>query len=345
VGESHTEATMSAAEFAALRVHAGPDGARAPKLERLGADDLPDEPVEVRVLYSSLNYKDALILSGRGGDLPRLPHVAGIDLAGVVERSHAPGFRPGDRVVATGRLVGERHWGGFTERTRLPADRLLALPAGLSARDAMIFGTAGLTAMLALIDIEGAGVTPERGPILVTGAGGGIGSLAVALLARLGWSVAALEKRDEAGFLKGLGAERVLSPRDLERVAAKPLGGAEWAAAIDTVGGEALAAVLRSTRYEACIAACGMVAGFDVPMTLHPFFARAIRLVGVDSVHCSDARRAEAWRRLAELAPSLDLGALAREIGLADIAAEYPAFLSGAVRGRIVVRVSGEGAG
>ena len=194
--------------------------------------------------------------------------------------------------------------------------------------------------MLSILEIEKAGLTPRDGPVLVTGAGGGVGSLAVAFLAARGWSVVALEKRDERAMLESLGAERVLSTNQFEAKSARPLGSAEWVAAIDTVGGEVLAGVLRSCRYGACVAACGMVAGFDVPVTLHPFFARAIRLVGVDSVNCPDPLREKVWARLAELTSNLDLSDMTEEITLAETLSRCDSFLSGQARGRTVVRVA-----
>ncbi len=329
---------MTTEAFKAIRLNQGEDG-RTAELVALDEGSLPAGEVLVSVRNSSLNYKDALICCGRGGDIAAWPHVPGIDLAGEVLSSSSAAFGPGDLVLATGKAVGERVWGGFTQRTRLPAEKLLKLPAGLSPREAMAFGTAGLTAMLSILEIEAAGLTPDRGPVLVTGAGGGIGSLAVALLAQAGWQVTALERRPDDGFLTGLGASEVLTAEDFAALAGKPLGTERWAAAIDTVGGEVLAAVLRSARYGACIAACGMVAGFEVPMTLHPFFTRALRLVGIDSVTCPDAQRRQAWERLAAGAGVLQLEGLVEEIGLEAVMARLPGFLSGGVRGRLVVRV------
>lgn len=329
---------MSGKGFQAIRLHK--NGDLVVSLDDLTAADLPEGDVDVRVLFSSLNYKDALILSGRGGNVAAYPHVPGIDLVGEVTASRSERVSPGALVVGTGKSLGEGAWGGFTERSRLSADLLLRLPEGLPPRQSMVFGTAGVTALLSILEIERAGLSPSDGPVLVTGAGGGVGSLAVALLAELGWSVATLEKRDERAMLEGIGAERVLTVAEFEATAAKPLGSAEWAAAIDTVGGEVLAGVLRSCRYGACVAACGMVAGFDVPATLHPFFARAIRLVGIDSVNCPDPMREEVWSRLAELAPKIDVRGITEEIALADVLDRSQSFLEGKARGRTVVRVA-----
>ena len=324
-----------ARSFSALRIHVE-DGARRIALDTLTDADLPPGDVTVRVEHSSINYKDALILSGKGGAVAGYPHVPGIDLAGVVEASTDSRFPVGTRVVGTGKGLGETVWGGYTERTRLPADRLLPLPDRLDTRTAMIFGTAGLTAALCLLEF---GESDGDGrAALVTGAGGGIGSLAVALLAARGYRVTAVEKRaDDGTFLQLLGAETVLEPEAFASTAAAPLAEARFAAVVDTVGGAVLAQALRTTTYGATIAACGMVAGFDVPMTLHAFFARAIRLVGIDSVTCSDAVRTRAWALLAEMAPRLPLERITRDIERGDLTAEVDNFLAGRVRGRLVV--------
>ena len=322
--------------FSALRIHVE-DGARRVSLDTLTEDDLPPGDVTVRVDHSSMNYKDALILTGRGGAVAGYPHVPGIDLAGVVEASTDSRCPAGTRVVGTGKGLGEAVWGGYTRRTRLPADRLLPLPDGLDTRTAMIFGTAGLTAALCLLEFgEGDG---DGRTALVTGAGGGIGSIAVAMLAARGFKVTAVEKRaDDRDFLQSLGAETVLEPEAFAAMASAPIGEARFSVAVDTVGGPILAQALRTAAYGATIAACGMVAGFDVPMTLHPFFARAIRLVGIDSVTCSDELRTRAWSLMANGAARLPLAAIARDIPLAAVPSEVEGFLSGRIRGRIVVR-------
>jgi len=331
---------MPDSTFRALRLHKHNRRGQI-SLDNLAVTELPEGEVKVRVLYSSLNYKDALILSGKGGNVAAFPHVGGIDLVGEVESSRSGRFSPGDLVVGTGKGLGESYWGGFTELTRLPADRLLRLPNAISPRYSMVFGTAGVTAMLSILELEKCGLSPSAGPVLVTGAGGGVGSLAVAFLHVLGWEVATLEKRNEKAMLKALGAKRVLSAEEFEKMAARPIGSAEWAAAIDTVGGEVLASILRTCRYGACIAACGMVAGFDFPATLHPFFVRALRLVGIDSVTCPDTLREEVWSRLATMAQEIDVSNVVQEVDLATVISAYPAFLSGEARGRIVVRVGG----
>ena len=322
-------------DFKALRIRVD-GGSRRALLETLTDADLPAGDVTVRVAHSSMNYKDALILAGKGGAVASYPHVPGIDLAGTVEASSDPRFPVGTRVVGTGKGLGEAYWGGYTERTRLPADRLLPLPAGLDTRTAMIFGTAGLTAALCLLEFgDGGG---DGRSALVTGAGGGIGSLAVALLAARGFRITAVEKRaDDRDFLQSLGAETVLDPVAFAATAPAPLADARFAVVVDTVGGILLAQALRTSTYGATIAACGMVAGFDVPMTLHPFFARAVRLVGIDSVTCRDAVRTRAWDLLADAAPQLPLGAITRDVGLSGVAAEVENFLCGRVRGRLVV--------
>lgn len=308
--------------------------------DALDPSTLPEGEVRVRILWSSLNYKDSLILSGRAA-LPHYPHVPGIDLVGIVEHSDSPLFTAGDHVIGTGAGLGERFWGGYTPLTRLPAACLVPLPAGLSPRHAMVLGTAGLTAMLAIDLFEQAGRAPHDGEALVTGAGGGVGSLGVMLLANLGWKVVAMEKRaGDASRLRAAGAVEVIEPETLADISPYPMGEPRWAVAIDTVGGSVLAELLRSSRYRGVIAACGMVAGFDVPMNLQPFFARALQLAGIDSVNCTGQIRQRCWARLANLAPRLPLEDMTQEISLADVPDIYSELLEGRVTGRIIVAIN-----
>ena len=329
--------------FEALRMHRGEAGPTL-SLDRIGPSDVPEGEVTIRTLWSSLNYKDALILAGRGGDIAAYPHVAGIDLSGVVEPPGTPDLPPGTPVLATGASVGERLWGGYAGLARLPADRILPIPDGLHPRTAMILGTAGLTAMLAIEAFDAAGARPGEGTALVTGAGGGVGTIAVMLLSALGWPVVAVEKRpDAAQALARIGAASILGPDGLADRSRPPVGEALWQVAVDTVGGPVLADVLRSTARHGVVAACGMVAGFDVPLNLHPFFGRAIRLVGIDSVNAERGLRERCWARLAGLAPGLPLAGIAEEIALADVQARAERLLSAGVTGRIVVRIGAAG--
>ena len=310
-------------------------------LKEVGEELLPEGEVTVAVQYSSLNYKDGLALSGRPGVVKSYPMVPGIDLAGIVESSSAPEFKPGDAVVLTGWGVGERHWGGFAERARLKAEWLNPLPKGLSAKEAMAIGTAGFTAMLCVIALEEHGLEAGAGEVVVTGAGGGVGSVAVALLSKLGHRVLASTGRAPlADYLKDLGAAAVIDRAEHSQGAKKPLGAERWAGAVDTVGGKTLAALLSEMRYGASVAACGLVGGVELATTVFPFILRGVNLLGIDSVYCPKPRRTEAWRRLARDLDRAKLAALTRSVPLSEVARLAPAILRGEVRGRTVVEIT-----
>lgn len=299
---------------------------------------LPAGDVVVAVEWSSLNYKDGMILGGVGRLVRDFPHVPGVDLAGTVVTSEHPGFVPGDRVVCTGFRVGEVRWGGYATRARVDGDWLVRIPDGMTTRRTMEIGTAGLTAMLAVAALETAGCTPGSGPVLCTGAAGGVGTYAVHLLARLGYTVAASTGRpDEAGYLRSVGATEVLDRAELADPPAKPLLSERWAGAVDAVGGATLAHVVAELRYGAAVAACGNTAGNDVPTNVIPFLLRGVRLLGVDSVMVPAAVRVPMWQRLADLVDP-DFASRNTEVvdldGLPDAAARI---LRGQVRGRVLV--------
>ncbi len=317
------------------------DGAVAAALERLDESALPAGDVTVRVAYSSLNYKDGMILAGQGGLVRDYPHVPGVDLAGTVERSDSPDYRPGDEVVLTGWFVGERHWGGYAQMARLKSEWLLPLPEGLNARRAMAIGTAGLTAMLSVIALEQHGLAPGDGEVAVTGAAGGVGSVAVALLASLGHTVVASTGRAEThDYLRSLGASAIIDRAELAEPSKRPLEAERWAGAIDTVGSHTLAAILRTLRYRGSVAACGLAGGADLPATVIPFLLRGVNLLGIDSVRCAVERRREAWGRLARGAPMDKLDALTQVVPLGEVVAVGRQILKGQVRGRVVVDVN-----
>jgi acrylyl-CoA reductase (NADPH) len=304
------------------------------RLAELDEADLPEGSVSVDVTYSSLNYKDALAITGSAPIARSYPMVAGIDLAGVVSASDDPDHAPGETIVATGYGIGERHWGGLAQRARLDGDWLVPLPAAFSPRQAMAIGTAGFTAMLCVLALEDHGV---EGEILVTGANGGVGGLAVAILAKLGHHVIASTGRPQLGdALRDVGAAEIIDRAELSEPG-RPLGKERWAGAVDTVGGQTLANVCASTRYGGTVAACGNVAGMSLPASVAPFILRAVTLAGVDSVQTPRTRRLEAWRRLSEdLDPSL-LDLLTSEIGLTQVLDTARDLLDGRVRGRVVV--------
>jgi acrylyl-CoA reductase (NADPH) len=301
---------------------------------------LPTGDVTVRVDYSTLNYKDALAITGKAPVVRQFPMVPGIDFAGTVHASENSSYAIGDRVLLNGWGVGEQHWGGLAQLARVKGEWLLPLPAVFTARRSMAIGTAGYTAMLCVIALERHGVTPESGEILVTGAAGGVGSVAVAVLAKLGFRVAAVTGRPaEADFLKRLGAAEVLD-RALFASPGKPLAKERWAGAIDVVGSHTLANVCASMRYRGLVAACGLAGGLDFPATVAPFILRGVTLVGVDSVMCPRADRVEAWRRLSQ---DLDVGKLeflTEEIGLSQVIDRAAGLIEGRVRGRVVVDTS-----
>lgn len=325
--------------FNAILIEKDDAGYRA-ALKAVGDEVLGPGDVTVRVAYSTLNYKDGLAITGRGPVVRRFPMVPGIDLAGAVEASDSPDWRVGDAVVLNGWGVGEVHPGGLAQRARLKAEWLVPLPAAFSARQAMAIGTAGYTAMLCVMALERHGIAPGDGEILVTGANGGVGSVAVALLARLGHTVVASTGRpQEADYLRTLGAAEVVDRAQFNQPG-KPLGKERWAAAIDTVGSHTLANVCATTRYRGVVAACGLAQGMDFPATVAPFILRGVTLAGIDSVMCPRPERLQAWQRLATDLDIARLELITREIGLGDAIQTASQLLDGQVRGRVVVDVN-----
>jgi acrylyl-CoA reductase (NADPH) len=301
--------------------------------------ELMDGDVTVRVSHSTVNYKDGLALSGKSAVIRRFPMVLGIDLAGVVEHSSHPGFAPGDEVLVNGFGLSETHFGGYAEKARVKGDWLVKLPEGLSRAEAMAIGTAGYTAMLSVMALERHGLTPAAGPALVTGAAGGVGSIAVSLLAGRGWKViASTGRQSEADYLKGLGAAEIVD-RAMLSAPGKLLGKEQWAAAVDSVGSITLANVLSQTRYGGAVAACGLAGGMDLPTTVAPFILRNVALIGVDSVQRPMPVRIEAWRRLASDLDRVKLAAITHTIPFDDVFEAGRKILKGEIRGRLVVTI------
>ena len=329
--------------FRALVLEKPADGLAIATVRTLEDSVLPPGEVTVAVEYSTLNYKDGLCLSPTGGGLVRTwPHVAGIDFAGTVEESSDARYHPGDKVVLTGWRVGEVHWGGYATRARVRADWLVPLPQGLTTRQAMAVGTAGLAAMLAVQALEDHGLTPARGEVLVTGAAGGVGSVAVALLAQAGYRVAAVTGRPETeAYLRDLGAARIIPRTDLAETVKRPLEAETWAGCIDAVGGAMLARVLGQLKYGASVAALGMAGGSALPASVIPFLLRGVNLLGIDSVLQPYAARQRAWARLARDLPLDKLEAMIVPATLADVPALGAAILQGQVKGRVVVDLAG----
>lgn len=297
--------------------------------------------VTVAVEYSTLNYKDGMIIKGIGRLVRDYPHIPGIDFAGTVEASDHPDYKPGDKVVLTGWRVGEVTWGGFAQKARVKGEWLVPLPDGLATKQAMAIGTAGFTAMLAVLALEDHGASPARGPVLVTGAAGGVGSVATAVLAKLGYEVAASTGRAETHeYLKDLGAATVIDRNELAEPAKRPLERERWAGCIDAVGGTTLAHVLAETAYGGSIAAVGLAGGNTLETTVLPFLLRGVNLLGIDSVMCPGPRRREAWRRLGQDLALEKLAAVTSEAGLGDLPRLADEILAGQVRGRIVIDVN-----
>lgn len=314
------------------------DGAVTSAIESLDPADLGEGDVTVAVEWSTVNFKDGLALAGQR-IMQRLPLVGGIDLAGVVETSDHPGFAPGDRVLVNGWGLSQTHHGGYATRARVPGDWLVPVPDAFTTREAMAIGTAGYTAMLAVLALEHAGLTPARGDVLVTGAAGGVGSVAVALLAGLGYRVLASTGRAaEADYLRGLGAAEIIDRATLS-APGKPIGSERWAGAVDSVGSHTLANVLAQTAYRGAVAACGLAQGIDLPASVAPFILRNVTLAGIDSVNAPREVRLEAWRRLASDLDAGKLAATTSEVALADVPEVAARILKGEVRGRTVVRV------
>jgi acrylyl-CoA reductase (NADPH) len=300
---------------------------------------LPEGDVTVKVAYSTLNYKDGLAISGKSPVVRRFPMIPGVDLAGTVETTGNPDYRVGDSVLLNGWGVGETHWGGLAQKARLKGEWLVPLPSAFSFRQAMAIGTAGYTAMLCVMALERHGVTPDIGDILVSGAAGGVGSVAVSVLSKLGYRVVAVSGRlEEADYLKALGAAEVLGRAEFA-IPGKPLGKERWAGAIDVVGSQVLANICATTKYGGVVAACGLAGGMDFPATVAPFILRGVTLAGIDSVMCPRPTRLEAWARLARDLDISKLDAISHEIGLTDVISTAQTLMSGRVRGRVVVNV------
>ena len=301
--------------------------------------ELMEGDVTVGVEYSTLNYKDGLALTGKAPVVRRFPMIAGIDFAGTVQSSSHPGWKPGDKVILNGWGLGETHLGGYAQKARVKGDWLVRLPQSMSTRQAMAIGTAGYTAMLAVMALERAGVAPARGAVIVTGAAGGVGSVAIALLAKLGYTVIASTGRPaEADYLKGLGATEVIERKELTGPV-RPLSKERWAGGIDAVGSTTLANVLSMTRYGGAVAACGLAGGMDLPTSVAPFILRGVSLIGIDSVMCPLAMRQQAWGRLETDLDQAKIAAMTAEIGLGEVIDAGARVVAGEVRGRIVVKV------
>jgi acrylyl-CoA reductase (NADPH) len=319
------------------------DGKITPRIERVDAAALPAGDVTVAVEYSTLNYKDGMILKGVGRLVRKYPHVPGVDFAGTVEHSDAPDFKPGDKVVLTGWRVGEAQWGGYAQKARVKASMLVRLPAGLSTRRAMALGTAGFTAMLAVMALERHGLKPGAGEVLVTGAAGGLGGVAVALLSRRGQQVPASTGRAAThDYLRELGASAVVDRAALAKAPERPLDNERWAGAVDAVGGTTLATILTQLKYRASVAACGLAGGSDLPATVIPFLLRGVNLLGIDSVMCPLPERLAAWDRLVRDLPLDKLDAMTETVALAALPALAGAILKGETRGRVVVDVNAD---
>lgn len=328
--------------FNALVMERDADGKATPHIRQIAVDDLPEGDVVVAVEYSTLNYKDGLCLSPKGGGLVRTyPHVPGIDFAGTVEASEDARFAPGDKVILTGWRVGEVHWGGYAQKARVRGDWLVPLPDGLTARQAMTVGTAGLTAMLAVQALEAHGMAPGQGPVLVTGASGGVGSVAVTILAHLGYEVAGVTGRpDSDAYLRELGATQIVPREDLAETVKRPLETETWAGCVDAVGGAMLARVLGQMKYGASVAAIGLAGGADLPASVIPFLLRGVNLLGIDSVMQPRDSRITAWNRIVSDLPLSRLERMERLVTLGDLPALGADILRGQVQGRVVVDVN-----
>ncbi|MEM7709352.1 MAG: MDR family oxidoreductase [Pseudomonadota bacterium] len=325
--------------FKALVVEKGDDGTSA-AVQDLTLSDLPEGEVTVAVEYSTVNYKDGLCIGPGGGLVRTYPHVPGIDFAGTVETSSDDRYAPGDKVVLTGWRVGEAHWGGYSQKARVKADWLVPLPDGLTTRQAMAVGTAGFTSMLAVQALEDHGI--KAGPVLVTGAAGGVGSVAVALLSAMGQRVAAVTGRPEQeDYLRGLGASQIVPRADLSEAVKKPLEAETWGGCVDAVGGTMLARVLGQMEYGASVSAVGLAGGPQLSATVIPFLLRGVNLLGIDSVMQPYENRVRAWSRLTELLPMEKLDAMVVDATLADLPKLGADILGGKVRGRVVVDVTG----
>ena len=327
--------------FKALIVEKSEDGKTFASVQDMTEDKLPEGEVTVAVDYSTVNYKDGLCIGPGGGLVRNYPHIPGIDFAGTVESSEDPRYKPGDKVVLTGWRVGEAHWGGYTQKARVKADWLVPLPEGLSTRQAMAVGTAGFTAMLAVMALEDHGLKPGDGPVLVTGAAGGVGSVAVALLSALGHEVAAVTGRPETeAYLRDLGATQIVPREMLNETVKRPLESELWAGCVDAVGGAMLARVLGQMKYRTSVAAVGLAGGANLPATVIPFLLRGVNLLGIDSVLQPYDNRVRAWGRIAQDLPMDKLEAMIQPATLADLPQLGADILKGQVKGRVVVDVN-----
>jgi len=326
------------ATFKAVVIEKAESGTKA-ALADFDEANLMDGDVTVGVEYSTVNYKDGLALTGKAPVVRRFPMIAGIDFAGTVQSSSHPAWKPGDKVVLNGWGCGETHLGAYGEKARVKGDWLVRLPASMSAREAMAVGTAGYTAMLAVMALQRHGLTPASGPVVVTGAVGGVGSVAIAILAKLGFAVHAVTGRpQEADYLKSLGASEIVERKELS-APGKPLAKERWAGAVDAVGSTTLANLLAMTRYGGAVAACGLAGGMDLPASVAPFILRGVCLYGIDSVMCPLPRRQEAWKRLEMDLDRQKLAKITSEIPLSGVFEVAPRILAGEVRGRIVVKI------
>ena len=326
------------ATFKAVVIEKAESGTKA-ALADFDEANLMDGDVTVGVEYSTVNYKDGLALTGKAPVVRRFPMIAGIDFAGTVQSSSHPAWKPGDKVVLNGWGCGETHLGAYGEKARVKGDWLVRLPASMSAREAMAVGTAGYTAMLAVMALQRHGLTPASGPVVVTGAVGGVGSVAIAILAKLGFAVHAVTGRpQEADYLKSLGASEIVERKELS-APGKPLAKERWAGAVDAVGSTTLANLLAMTRYGGAVAACGLAGGMDLPASVAPFILRGVCLYGIDSVMCPLPRRQEAWKRLETDLDRQKLAKITSEIPLSGVFEVAPRILAGEVRGRIVVKI------
>ena len=329
--------------FDALMVNKDEDtGKTHAEVTQIDLDRLPEGDVTVAVEYSTVNYKDGLCIGPGGGLVRKYPHIPGIDFAGTVEASDDDRYKPGDKVVLTGWRVGEAHWGGYAQKARVKADWLVPLPEGLDTRQAMAVGTAGFTAMLSVMALEDHGLVPGNGPVLVTGAAGGVGSVGVAILAALGHEVAGVTGRpDTADYLKSLGATQIVAREELNETVKRPLESETWAGCIDAVGGEMLARVLGQMKYGGSVAAVGLAGGAGLPATVIPFLLRGVNLLGIDSVMQPYDNRLRAWQRIGKGLPLSKLEDMVVPATLSDLPKLGADILNGQVRGRVVVDVNG----
>ncbi len=331
---------MADGTFAALMLEQQ-DDTITQDVQQISTDALPDGDVTVAVEYSTVNYKDGMVVNGLGNLVRTYPHVPGIDFAGTVESSDSDRYKPGDKVVLTGWRVGEVHWGGYAQKARVKADWLVPLPDGFSTKNAMAVGTAGFTSMLCILALEDHGLTPDAGTVLVTGAAGGVGSVAVAILAKLGYTVAASTGRPEQhNYLKSLGAAEMVDRAELAEGSGRPLDKERWAGCVDTVGASTLATVLSQVAYGGSVAACGLAGGPKLETTVIPFLLRGVNLLGIDSVMQPYDNRVRTWQRIASDLPIAKLEAMTEVIGLGGVGDAANAILKGQVRGRMVVDVN-----